>query len=233
MGCGDKGERNSTAWAPPQGIYRAILWPVLQILKPSPGGKNEQFAAHKHRDPWMAETRGWSCCLPITPPLTNQKNIHGLHPLWTTNIKLLIYSVQTGHTVLRTLTCCGPFCLAKQYSCSFLLHPKLCLWDISVIWCQGTEAGFGFSWVSTSGVSVPHPQCPFSIYLSQTHLPYPIVHPRPGTLSPFRSSGFLSVQAPEGREWAAVGKLDHDGDGEWREEPWMFRMTFPHIRHKS
>ena len=138
-----------------------------------------------------------------------------------------------GHTVLRTLTCCGPFCLAKQYSCSFLLHPKLCLWDISVIRCQGTEAGFGFSRVSTSGVSVPYPQCPFSIHLSQTHLPYPTIHPRPGTLSPFRSAGFLSVQAPEGREWAAVGKLDHDGDGEWREEPWMFRMTFPHIRHKS
>ena len=33
--------------------------------------------------------------------------------------------------------------LSKQWSCSFLLQPELCLWDL--IQCQDTEAGFGFT----------------------------------------------------------------------------------------
>ena len=46
-------------------------------------------------------------------------------PLWTITIKLLTTPFWWGHTVLRAFAHCGPLCLAKQYSYSFLLHSKL------------------------------------------------------------------------------------------------------------
>lgn len=43
-------------------------------------------------------------------------------------------------TVFKASACCGPLCLAKQYSYFFLLCPKLCL-HVS-IWQRWTEAEF-------------------------------------------------------------------------------------------
>ena len=79
----------------------------------------------------------WWCWLPITSPLTNQKNVHELiMPSLNHCRKLLTApSSRPRHTVLRALAYCIPLCLAKQYSCFlgfffvffvfFLLHSKL------------------------------------------------------------------------------------------------------------
>ena len=80
-------------------------------------------------------------------------------PLWTmkffeplVHIKLLTSHSRLGPVVLRTLACCGPLCLAKQWSYSYLLHPKLCLWDM--IQCWGTEVEFSFT--PTYGAALGH-----------------------------------------------------------------------------
>ena len=44
-------------------------------------------------------------------------------PSWT--IKLVTLFSDLGHLVLRELTHCVPFCLAKQLNYSVLFHPKL------------------------------------------------------------------------------------------------------------
>ena len=80
-------------------------------------------------------------------------------PLWTMKFfeplvhrKLLTSHTRLGPVVLRTLACCGPLCLAKQWSYSYLLHPKLCLWDM--IQCWGTEVEFSFT--PTYGAALGH-----------------------------------------------------------------------------
>ena len=76
-------------------------------------------------------------------PHLNHKIVHELiMPSLYHYYKLLTTPTKSGHTIVRTLACCGPLRLAKQQSCPFLLHPKLCLWDL--IWYQGTEVRFGF-----------------------------------------------------------------------------------------
>lgn len=80
---------------------------------------------------------------PSCPTTSNQKDVYEL----TTHDLLLEPLLENPSlappgrdTVLRTLARCGPLCLAKRYSFSYLLHPKLCL--RGSIRCQCTEAGF-------------------------------------------------------------------------------------------
>ena len=65
--------------------------------------------SHLLRQPVRRMSMSWPCCL------------------WTITIKLLTTFSKWGHTSSRTLAHCGPLCLAKQQSDSFLLHLKLCL----------------------------------------------------------------------------------------------------------
>ena len=58
-----------------------------------------------HHQPIRRMSMRWSC------------------PLWIITIKLLQVS-NLGHTGLRALAHCGPLCLSKKYSHSFLLHLK-------------------------------------------------------------------------------------------------------------
>ena len=105
-------------------------------------------AAHKQCRPqtsWNQKVDDADSHLPHHQPIRRTSK-RWSRPLWTITIKLLTTLSKLGHTVLRALAHCGPLCLAKQQSYSFLLHPKLCLWDL--MQCQGTEARFSFSSIS-------------------------------------------------------------------------------------
>ena len=93
---------------------------------------------------------------------------------WTIAIKLLPKSTshppaspKLGHTVLRARARSVPLCLGKPSSCSFLLHPKLCLWDL--IRHQFTEAEFSASgrgaflsgWLTSPGLALNKPGTEF------------------------------------------------------------------------
>ena len=87
----------------------------------------------------------------LTSPATNQKNVRELiTPSLNQDYKHPTTLARSGHTVLRAGTCCGPYFLAKQWSYSFLLHPKLCLRDL--ICCRGTEARFSISLEGSPGL---------------------------------------------------------------------------------
>ena len=59
------------------------------------------------------------------------------HFVWAIMIKLLTTPSRLGHTVLRVLARCGPTLPRKAIKLFFLLHPKLCLWEL--IWCQDID----------------------------------------------------------------------------------------------
>ena len=61
------------------------------------------------------------------------------YSLWTVIIQLLTTLSRLGHTVLRVLSHCGPLCLAKRQSYSFLLYPKLCLSGVRVQKLESTS----------------------------------------------------------------------------------------------
>lgn len=80
---------------------------------------------------------------PSTSPPTHQKNVHELSTPSSIVSNSSTHS-GLGHN-LRTLVGCGPIFLAKQQKVFFILHPKLCPWDL--IWCQGTEARLNIKWI--------------------------------------------------------------------------------------
>ena len=87
------------------------------------------------------EPEGWWCWLPLTSPPTNQKNVRELiTPSLNHYYKTPPTCSRSGHTVLKALAHCGPLCLAKQQSYSFLLHQKFCLQDLIQCWVQRPDS---------------------------------------------------------------------------------------------
>ena len=61
------------------------------------------------------------------------------HALLLEHCKTHHYPLQDGTHGLEGISPCGPLCLAKQESFFFLLHPKLCLRDLTQHWCTKAE----------------------------------------------------------------------------------------------
>ena len=75
------------------------------------------------------------------------RGMQALHALWSFLATAPLnncYKLQIPpcwNTVLRAVACCVPLCLTKQWRYSFLLHLKLCLWDLIFIGAQRMNFG--------------------------------------------------------------------------------------------
>ena len=132
---------------PPQRIHRTL--PQSSFADTETPTRWEKLA-HKHRDPRPFEIRGWYADSHL--PTTNQSEEgpeaglnHAFFDPLQWGGRLLTTPSTWGHTVLTTLTYCGPFCLAKQKKKACLRHSKFCLWGF--ILCLGAEVRFSIHFI--------------------------------------------------------------------------------------
>ena len=125
---------------PLQGIYITISLSCFEDTE-TPTRWKQLTGCPQAREPqtsWNQKVDDADSHLPHHQPI-RRMSMNWSHLLWTITIKFLTTPSRSGHTVLRALA----LCLAKQWSYSFLFHPKLCLQDL--IQCWGTEAGFSIT----------------------------------------------------------------------------------------
>ena len=158
------------------------LYAVLQILNapliPSlPDRKSWLSADHMHIDPTPVGSRR---LMMLTPNYLTTNQSENCSWADHTSSEPLLHSLSLAppgwNTVLWALAHCVPLCLAKQYF-SFLLHPKLCLWDL--IRCQGTETRFAFrsTWVHCKKININA-----DIYVKISFITSPIAIPNSNSL---------------------------------------------------
>ena len=87
----------------------------------------------KDREAWHAAVHGVAKTDMTEEPTITE---FGSHPdlvrpyLWPTVLKTLIKSFRVYIQFFEAEDQCVFLCLAKLWSCSFLLHPKFCPWDL-------------------------------------------------------------------------------------------------------
>ena len=126
---------------PPQRIHTTMSLSFADSETPSRWEKfNNGMLPTGTQTPDQLELEGWWCWLLLTSPPTNQKNVPKLiMPLVNDYYKTSHYPLQVGTHGFEGISPLWP----PLPSYSFLFHPKFCL--RALIWCRGTEAGFGFN----------------------------------------------------------------------------------------
>ena len=129
---------------PPQRIHITIpLSCFADTETPTKWEKLTVCCPQAHRPQTWLEPEGWWCWPPLTSPPTNQKNVHEL--ITPSSLKYYCkthYSLQDGTKSFEGISPSWPPLPGKAIKLFFSTSPKTL--SLSLTWCQGTEARFGF-----------------------------------------------------------------------------------------